>query len=176
MLALRGSLGPWTCKNAPSNGRPRHESHTRIMAVGDHLAFFLTIQEVVKVLHRNKLVPSVLLGQILELLELPGCHRTRANVAHPATFNHIVEGTHNLLFGRITIQAMNLKNINIRSQTPDTSFNGIKDVFARESYTIHHSAIIGCHRKNGRHTTIVCHAKEALGHDDNALTGNVVQL
>ena len=146
------------------------------MAVGDHLAFFLTIQEVIEVLHRNKLVPSVLLGQILKLLELPTCHRTRANVAHPTTFNHIVEGTHNLLLGSITIQAMNLKYIDIRSQAPDTGLNGIKDVFARESYTIHHSTIIGSHRKNGRHTTIVCHTKEALRHDDDALAGNVVHL
>jgi hypothetical protein len=51
-----------------------------------HLSLFLAVKEVVVVLHRNKLVPSVLLSNILQCLELPRRHLFRISTgAHAIT-------------------------------------------------------------------------------------------
>ena len=143
------------------------------MAVRDHLALFLAVQEIVKVLHRDELVPSVFLGHMLQLLELPCRHGTRANVAHPATLDDIVEGTHNLLLRRLVIEAVDLKDVNVRSQTLHTRLDGVDDVLARETKAVHKLAVVGGAE---RRRVVIAHGEEDLGHDDDAFARNVVLL
>lgn len=52
----------------------RHASNTRIPTIRDHLTLLLTVEKVVVVLHADELVPAMLLGHILECLELPSWH------------------------------------------------------------------------------------------------------
>ena len=143
------------------------------MAVRDHLALFLTVQEIVKVLHRDELVPSVFLGHMLQLLELPCRHGARANVAHPAALDDIVEGTHNLLLRRLVVEAVDLEDVDVRSQTLHTRLDGVDDVLARETKAVHKLAVVGG-AERGR--VVISHGEEDLGHDDDAFARNVVLL
>ena len=45
-----------------------------MVAVGDHLVFFLAVEEVVIVLHRDELVEVVFGCKVLEFLEFPRGH------------------------------------------------------------------------------------------------------
>jgi hypothetical protein len=78
-----------------------------------HFTLFLAVDQVVVILHRHKLVPAVLLCNVLQRLELPRCHGAGANVADPAFLNDVVEGLHDLFPGRAAVQAVDLENIDV---------------------------------------------------------------
>lgn len=52
----------------------RNQPDSGIFAIWDHLSLFFSIEKVIVILHRNKLVPTVSFGDVLERLELPGGH------------------------------------------------------------------------------------------------------
>ena len=95
----------------------------------------------------DELVPTVLLGNVLERLELPRRHRTCANVPDPALLNDIVQSLHDLLSRCVTVQAVDLKHIDICAETLDALLDGIEDVLAAETDLVDHLAIVygdGC--------------------------------
>lgn len=55
--------------------RVRDDAYTRLLAIANHLAFFLAIAEVVEVLHGGELRPVVEFGEVLEGGELGRPHR-----------------------------------------------------------------------------------------------------
>ena len=85
---------------------------------------FFAIKQVVVILHRDELMPAILLGDVLQSLELPcrhlsyvsaGFYLPLANtytastyVTNLTTLNNVVQGPHDLLSRRVPIQPMNL--------------------------------------------------------------------
>ena len=67
-------ITPGSRQDATCDGRPWNTADTGIGAVREHLTLFFAVDEVVIILHRDELVPVVLLGDVLQALELPGCH------------------------------------------------------------------------------------------------------
>lgn len=74
LFANGRSIAPWSSEHATGNRRPGDAADACIGAVRDHLSFFFAVDEVVVVLHGDELVPVVLVGDVLEGLEFPGCH------------------------------------------------------------------------------------------------------
>jgi hypothetical protein len=95
-----------------------------------HFPLFLAVDEVVVVLHRDELVPAVLLGNILQRLELPGSHRASTNVSDPALLNNIVQSLHDLLPGCASVQAMDLEYIDVRAEPLHALLHRIEDMLA----------------------------------------------
>jgi hypothetical protein len=64
----------------------------------------------------DELVPSMLLGNVIEHLQLPCGHRASTDVPYFTAVDHIIQGTHDLLRRGIAIEAMNLEDVNVRPQ------------------------------------------------------------
>lgn len=79
----------------------------------EHTLF--AIKQVIIVLHGHKLMPAMLLRNILQSLELPSCHTTRTNIPNLPTLHNIIKSPHDLLSRSITIQSVDLKNIDMRA-------------------------------------------------------------
>jgi hypothetical protein len=60
-------------------------AHSCVFAVWNHLSLFLSVEQVVVILHRNELVPTMLACNILQCLELPSRHLHHAHQL--ASFN-----------------------------------------------------------------------------------------
>lgn len=58
-------------------------------------------------------MPPIPLRNILQRLELPRRHTTRANIPHLPALNNIVQRPHNLLARRISIQSVDLEYIDV---------------------------------------------------------------
>src|SRR5262245_2707164 len=57
-------------KPAAGQGTPGDYPHAHVQAERDHFTFFFSIQQIVVVLHGNKLGPAMTLGCVLRLAEL----------------------------------------------------------------------------------------------------------
>ena len=124
----------------------------------------------------DELVPPVLFSNVLQRLEFPRRHRTCANVPDPTLLNNIIQGLHDLLSRCVTVQAVDLKHIDICAETLDALFDGIKDVLATETDLVDHPAIVcrdGCDTERG---IFLVDAEVALGKEDKLLARDVVLL
>jgi hypothetical protein len=124
----------------------------------------------------DELVPPVLLGNVLQRLELPRRHRTCANVPDPTLLNDIVQGLHDLLSRCVTVQAVDLEHIDICAETLDALLDGIEDVLAAETNLVDHLAIVyrdGCDTEC---RIFLVNAEVALGEEDKLLARDVVLL
>ena len=74
IFTKRRPIGEGARENAASDGGPRDKTDAGIAAVGNHLAFFFAVEQVVEVLHADELGPAMRSGDVLESLELPGVH------------------------------------------------------------------------------------------------------
>jgi hypothetical protein len=108
-----------------------------------HLALLLAVDQVVVVLHRDKLVPSILLRNVLQRLELPCRHRTCANVSHPALLNDIVERLHDFFAWCVAVQTVDLQDVDVCAQSLDTLLHSIEDVLAAQADFVHGLAVVG---------------------------------
>lgn len=77
-------------------GRKRQQAHVRVVAITIRLMLFLSVAQVVEVLHADELRPAVVLGDGLHARKIRGPHGARAEVAHLARLHQIVEGFHGL--------------------------------------------------------------------------------
>ena len=102
-------------QRASGNGAPGDEPDARVLAVWDHLALLLAVEQVVVVLHGDKLGPAVALGDVLQRLELPRRHRRRPDVPHPPFFYDVVQRPHDLLARRRPVQSMDLQHVDVRA-------------------------------------------------------------
>lgn len=142
-----------------------------MLAVRMHLALLFAVEEVVVVLHTDEGVPAVALGDVIEVLEFPCVHldiisgediagadprttyRARADISHFSTLYHVVESAHDLFWWRVTIEAVDLQNIDVCAQSNpvrtcssfepcrgtlpgNTIINGIHDVLPTQPHTI----------------------------------------
>lgn len=124
----------------------------------------------------DELVPPILLGNVLQRLELPRCHRTCANIPDPALLNDIVQSLHDLLSRCIAVQAVDLKHIDICAETLDALLDGIEDVLAAETNLVDHLAIVCGDRCDSECGIFLVDAEVALGEEDKLLARDVVLL
>jgi hypothetical protein len=68
-------------QEAAGQRAPRHDANPFLTAVGDHLALFLAIHQVVLVLHGDEAGPAMPLGGELHLGELEGVHAGGPEIA-----------------------------------------------------------------------------------------------
>ena len=78
-------------ENTSGQRRPGGQRHPGLHTIRVHLALFLTVDEVVVVLHRDELRPPVFLCGQLQLGELPGEHRRAAQVEHLPGLHEVVQ-------------------------------------------------------------------------------------
>ena len=71
---------------------------------------------------------------------------------------------------------MDLQHVDIGTQSLDAGVDGIEDVLARETNTVHKAAVVVRGGGDGRHLAFIVNTEEALGEDDNTVTGDVVLL
>ena len=131
------------------------------------------------ILQRNspdKLVPPVLLRDVLQCLELPCRHRTRANIPDPTLLNHIVQRLHNLFPRCVTVQAVNLQNIDVGTKALGALFNGVEDVLPAETNPVDHLAVVGRDRRDGEGRVFFVDAEVAFREEDDLVARDVVLL
>ena len=88
--------------------------HALVAAQRDHLALFLAVDQVVVVLHARRTASSrARLRELLRLGELPGPHAARADVAHLAGLDDVVQRLHRLLDRRLRIEAVDLVQVDV---------------------------------------------------------------
>jgi hypothetical protein len=102
-------------------------------------------------------------------------YRRSANIAQFAAFNNIIQSTHDLLHWRITIQAMDLQNVNIRPQPLYTLVYGIENMLPAQPTPIYSLTIINSEAEV-EGPAFFADFVEALGHDDNLGTRDRVFL
>jgi hypothetical protein len=107
-------------------------------------------------------MPPFPIRNILQRLELPRCHRTRANVSHLPALYHVIQRLHDFFSWRISVQAMDLQNVNICAQSRDTRIHRIEDVLSRQALTVDHIAVIGRGLVDGTADVAFVDAEEAF--------------
>src|SRR5581483_5789822 len=118
-------------KEAASQRAPRDHAHALVDAQRDHLTIFLTIDQVVVVLHRYEAMPSVLARCIERLTELPRRHAARAEVADLARAYQRIERLERLLYRCPPVPSMDLVEVDeIGAQAAQRGVAGFKDVLA----------------------------------------------
>lgn len=60
-------------------------------------------------------------------------YRTSADVSNLAALNYVIQRPHDLLAWYLTIKSVDLKHVNIGSQSLYTGINGLQDVSARKT-------------------------------------------
>lgn len=140
-----------------------------MVAVGDHLVFLLAVDQVVVVLHADELVPAVAVGDVLQLLELPGGHAARAKIAHLAGLDDVVERAHDLLAGHGSIEAVDLKYVDVGAEASDGLGDGVEDVFAGEPGLVQHVAVVDGGGHGLEAHVVGVDAEVAFAEDDEAL-------
>ena len=113
---------------------------------GNHFSLFFTIDQAVLILHRNKLCPTVFVGNVLESDKLISKHRRRTDItdfAHgdeikeSAFFSEIltVKSLHSFFAWSIVIVSVDLKNVDVICSQPfQTCLNCLKNVLSTQTY------------------------------------------
>lgn len=147
-----------------------------MVAVRDHLVLFFPVDQVVVVLHRDELMPAVTIRDVLQLLELPRRHAGRTDVPNFPRLDHIVQGAHDLLPRRRTVQAVDLQDIDVGAQPRDALVDGIDDVFPAESHTVQHVVVVDRAHADRVRRAVFGHAEVAFTQDHQVLPRDVELL
>lgn len=92
-------------------------------------------------------------------------HRAGTDVPDLAAFDHVVQRLHNLFHWHVTIQAVELKNINVRAQSRHAGVNRIEDMLPRQAALVDPLAVINSHAQGVHGPARLVHVVETLGHD-----------
>jgi hypothetical protein len=88
-------------------------------------------------------MPSVLLSDVLQRLELPRRHRTRANVPHPTLFDNVVQCLHDLLPWCVAVQTVDLEDVDICAQSLNALLHGVENVLPAQADFVYGLAVVG---------------------------------
>lgn len=104
-------------------------------------------------------------------------YRTSADVSNLAALNHVIQRPHDLLAWYITIKSVDLKHVNIGSQSLYTGIDGLQDVSARKSNAVQEvTLVLSPGRERGGEVPLIVHTKETFGQNYHSGTGDVVFL
>jgi len=93
--------------------RKWNNAYPSLVTKAIHLALFLTIAEIIVVLHADELSPAVLLGDKLKLGELGCIHGARTNVANFTALDEIVESPHGFFSGDGRVITVDLEEVDV---------------------------------------------------------------
>ena len=149
---------PGAGEAAAGQRAPGNDADAFGLAEAHHLALFFAIEQVVVVLHGDEARPAVQVGEIERLGELPGVHGRRADVAHLAGLDHVVQRFERLFDGRFVVPAVNLVEVDVVGLEAAQALVELEeDRFAREA------AAVG----------LVAHDAVDLGGDDDGFAAGV---
>src|ERR1700674_3260813 len=139
-------------QEAAGEGTPWDDPESLLAAERQHLPLLLAIDQVVVVLHGDEAGPTMPVGEIERLGELPGVHARGAEVAGLACPHHVMERFQRLLDRRRGVPAMDLVEVDVvGAEAAQRAVDGVEDVFARQPAVIR----------------TLAHRKEDLGGDDH---------
>ncbi len=99
------------------------------MAIGEHLTFLFTHDQVVMVLHRDELGPAVFLGQRIHFGDLVGVCVGDADVSHFAGPDRIVHALQNFFGGSLVVpDVIDVQVHMIHAQVLQTGVDGVHHV------------------------------------------------
>jgi len=98
------------------------------------------------------------------------------NVPNLSTLHDIVQGSHNFLSGGVTIQSMDLQDIDICAQPGNTLVHCIENVLPAQSNLIDHISIINAGFGNWKLLPVLADTKITFGQNNHLVSGNVVLL
>ena len=105
--ATRAGTLPGGAAEVPrSHGAVGRDCHVVLAAHRNHLAFVLTVEQVVVALHARKGRPAVVARDNLQVMQLVGVHGAGAERAYLALAHQVVERFHGLFYGYVVIEAM----------------------------------------------------------------------
>lgn len=184
-------------------GTHRNDTNTGLLAETDHFSLLFSIQQVVLVLHTDKLCPSILLGYKLHSSELRCPHTRSTDVSYFSGLYEIMERFHSLFDWGVRVKAMNLEEIKVVGvQALEGSIDRGKDRITGESLDTISLCLqtedkctqlwaIGIitvlvdvvlvwtdfiHISNASHTRLLAHWKEAFGEKYHLMARNVIFL
>ncbi len=73
-------------------------------------------------------------------------YRAGADVSDLAALHHVVERFHDFFSRRVSVQTVDLQDVDVRAQPLDARIYRVQDVLPRQSHLVHHLAVIGHHR------------------------------
>ena len=115
-------------------GTYRNQPHARHVAKPIHLPLLLAIQQIIMILHADKLGPPALLGHKLHLRKLHRPHATCANVPHLAALDQVMQRLHCLFDRHRVVEAVDLQEIDVRRvETRKRGVDGGEDGGAAEA-------------------------------------------
>src|SRR5437899_3683263 len=136
-LRSRRLLIPVPRKSTAGKGTPRNDPYTLVCAERQHLAFFLTVKQVVVVLHRDETRPVAQVRGVQRLAELPRKHGRRTDVARLASLDDIVQRFERLFDGSGVVPTVNLIQIHIiRAEAAEAVVDLSKDRLARKARAV----------------------------------------
>ena len=126
-----------TGKETARQRAPRNERHALVDAQRIHLPFFLTIDQVVMVLHGHEAMPPFFLGQRERLGKLPGRHAARAYIAHLAAAHEGIKGFQGFFNRSGEIPAVDLIQVDvIHFESTQRIFTRLNNVLAAQPTTV----------------------------------------
>ena len=115
----------------------RNQTHTRRITIPIHLPLFFPIQQIIVILHTNKLSPAMLLRHELHLRKLSCPHAARADIADFPRLDEVMQGFHGLFDWDIGVEAVDLEDVEIRRvQASQGSFYSCEYGLARETWLV----------------------------------------
>lgn len=141
-----------------------------------HLTLLLTVDEVIVVLHRHKLVPPVLFRNVLQCLKLPCRHGASPNIPHPAFLHYIVQSLHDLLSRCAPIQTVDLKHVYVCPQSLNALLYCIQDVLSAQSDLIDHIIVVGGDGGNALAGIRLVNTEVAFRENDDLVPWDIVLL
>lgn len=177
---VRGAkVGGLAGEVAAAQRRPGDEADARVVAEAVHLALLLAVQQVVVVLHADKLGPAVLLGRELQARKLRGPHAAGANVPHLARLDEVVQRLHGLLDGGSGVEAVDLEQVDVRGVEPaQRRLDLVEDGGARQAKGV--LVVLGRFKGGARDKVaglgLLAHGPVALGENNDLFARDVVLL
>src|SRR5664279_2085944 len=114
----RRRIAPRASHAATSERAPRDAAHALVVQEREHLALLLAHDQAVLVLHRDEAGPATEVGRVLHRGELPRVHAGRADVAHLAGLDHVVERFHRLFDRCLGVEAVDLVEVDVVGAQP----------------------------------------------------------
>ena len=104
-------------------------------------------------------------------------YRTSADVSNLAALNYVIQRPHDLLAWYLTIKSVDLKHVNIGSQSLYTGINGLQDVSARKTDAVQEvTRVLSPGRERGGEVPLIVHTKETFSQNYHSGTGDAVFL
>jgi len=169
------ALLPGAGKHTPGEGAPRDTTNTKVIDEGEHLAFFLSVEQAMVVLHGDERSEVVENSIVLHSVELPSEAAAHSNVASMSSLDYIVQSMHRFLDRGVRVKPVTLKNIHVVNlKAFEAGLYRIEDVLARKTVAV--DVTFRIRILNVNLGQIFSNRVENLGQNDNLLSGNLELL